>query len=150
VAAIAASASAQVPPAPPLPGQESLAANLVTVLESKDVKGYSALLADNLTVTEDGKLVASNKQQWLSRFAPKLAARGVSFKLGPGYQSTGRLLFIEYFSSTGSWNRTPPPDCCWSYDAVAYDVRDGRVIRIQKLNGGPMKLDLAEQAAAPE
>ena len=132
---------AQAPPPPPLPGQAALSEKLVAALETRNLNAYSSLLADDLTVTEDGKLIASSKQQWLAQFGPKLSATGVTFKLAPGYASTGRLLFIEYFNSVGSWNRTPPPDCCWSYDAVAYDVRNGLVVRIQKLNGGSLVLD---------
>ena len=44
----------------------------------------------------------------MRRFGPELAANGVTFRLSPGYSSTGRLLFIEYFNSLASWGRVFP------------------------------------------
>lgn len=58
-------ASAQVPPPPSLPGQDDLDARLVAAIEAKDVKAYASLLADDLQVFEDGKLIAANKDKWL-------------------------------------------------------------------------------------
>ena len=135
-------AMAQVPPPPMPPGQEDVAEKLVRIFAAKDGAGYAALLADDVQVFEDWKAVAQNKDYWLKLFRPKLLARGVSFKLTPGYASTGRILFIEYFNSLASWGGTPPPDCCWRYDAVAYDVADGKIKAIRRLIGGTSRLDL--------
>lgn len=77
----------------------------------------------------------------MHRFGPELAAEGVTYRLSPGYSSSGRLLFIEYFNSLASWGRTPPPDCCWGYRAVAYDIAGGKILKIQRLNGGSLRLD---------
>jgi len=132
---------AQVPPAPSLPGQNELGQELVRVIEAKDVTAYASLLSETVHVYEDGKEVADSKVKWLSTYGKKLAADGVSFKVGPGFSSTGRLMFIEYFSSVASWGGTVPKDCCWSYDAVAYDLEDGKVTVIRRLRGGDMKLD---------
>jgi hypothetical protein len=136
----ATSATAQVPPPPMLPEQTSIAENLVRAFSTKDEARYAALLADDVQVFEDGQNVARNKADWLKAFGPKLSATGVSFKLVPGYASTGRLLFIEYFNSLGSWGRKPPPDCCWGYDAVAYDIAGGKITVIRRLGGGTSRL----------
>jgi hypothetical protein len=132
---------AQVPPPPPLPGQSDLGTKLAAALSNKDVAAYSALLADDVHVYEDGQLIASDKQQWIAKIGKTLSAPGVQLKFVTGYSSTGRLLFIEYFNSLASWGRTPPPDCCWSYDAVAYDLAAGKVAKIQRLRGGDSRLD---------
>jgi hypothetical protein len=131
---------AQVPPPPMLPEQGDIAENLVRAFSTKNEAAYAALLADNVQVFEDGQIVARNKADWLKAFGPKLAAAGVVFKLTPGYASTGRLLFIEYFNSFASWGRTPPPDCCWGYDAVAYDISGSKITIIRRLRGGPFRL----------
>lgn len=141
VMAAASSSLAQVPPPPSLPGQEELSKQLVRVIEDKDVTTYASLLSDDLHVFEDGKEVADSKAKWLATYGKKLSAKGVSFKVGPGFSSTGRLLFIEYFNSMGSWGGTAPADCCWSHDAVAYDVANGKVSVIRRLRGGDMRLD---------
>lgn len=133
-------AIAQVLPPPMLPGQGDIAENLVLAFAKKDEAGYAALLADDVQVFEDGRSVARNKADWLKAFGPKLSATGVSFKLAPGYASTGRLLFIEYFNSLASWGRTPPPHCCWQYDAVAYDIAGGKITVIRRLRGGESRL----------
>lgn len=135
-------ALAQVPPPPSLPGQDDLGARLVAAIEAKDVKAYAALLSDNLQVFDDGNLIATNKAKWLDDFGKKLAAEGVSFKLSSGYSSTGRLLFTEYFNSIASWGGAVPSHCCWSYDAVAYDIKDGKIAVIRRLRGGDKKLDV--------
>ena len=137
---LSTAAAAQVPPPPALPGQVDLSRRLVAAIEGKDLATYASLLADDVQVIDDGKVVASSKREWLERFGKKLTADGVEFELQAEYSSTGRLLFIEYFNSMGSWGRVPPPHCCWSYDAVAYDVRDGHIVRIQRLTGGDVVL----------
>lgn len=133
--------AAQVLPPPLLPGQSDIAQRLVAAFRAKDESAYAALLSDQVEVFEDGKKIASDKAEWLRRFGPKLSAKGVSFKLAPGYAATGRFLFIEYFNSTASWGAGPPRHCCWGYDAVAYDIADGKIIRIQRLRGGDAVLD---------
>lgn len=133
-------AIAQVPPPPMLPEQGGIAELLVRAFSTKDEAGYAALLAEDVQVFEDGQRVAENKTEWLKKFGPKLSATGVSFKLAPGYASTGRILFIEYFNSLASWGRTPPPDCCWGYDAVAYDIAGGKITVIRRLRGGTSRL----------
>lgn len=138
--AICLPAGAQVPPPPPLPGQIALGERLVATLEAKDVAGYAALLSDDLRVFEDGRQLAGSKAEWIRIFGEKLAAKGVMFRIEPGYSSTGRLLFIEYFNSTDSWGGELPSHCCWSHDAVAYDVVGGKVAVIRRLRGGDMRL----------
>lgn len=133
-------AGAQVLAPPPLPGQIDLARKIVHAFDTKDSAAYAALLADDVMVTENDKEVARNKTDWLRIFGRKLSADGVFFKLSPGFSSTGRLLFIEYFNSAGSWGSAIPKHCCWSYDAVAYDVVDGKVAAIRRLTGGDMRL----------
>jgi hypothetical protein len=133
--------SAQVPPPPPLPGQDDLGRNLVADFDRKDPAGYAALLSNSVQVYDDGVLVARSKDEWMRRFGPELAAKGVTFRLSPGYSSTGRLLFIEYFNSMASWGDGPPRDCCWGYSAVAYDISGGKIVKIQRLNGGTARLD---------
>lgn len=135
------SAIAQVPPPPPLPRQVDLGRDLVAVFASKNVAGYATLLSPHVQVYDDGVLVARSREEWMRRFGPELAANGVTFRLFPGYSSNGRLLFIEYFNSLGSWGRNPPPDCCWGYSAVAYDTSDGKIVEIQRLKGGTSRLD---------
>lgn len=120
--------------------QGSIAQSLVRAFSTKDEAGYAALLAEDVQVFEDGQSIARNKADWLKVFGPKLSATGVSFALKPGYASTGRLLFVEYFNSLGSWGRTPPPDCCWGYDAVAYDIVGGKITTIRRLRGGTSRL----------
>jgi hypothetical protein len=138
---LASPGTAQVPPPPSLPGQDMLAEQLVRAVEGKDVPAYAALLAEDVVVTEDDRVVAQSRARWLDVYGKKLAARGVSFKLSPGFSSTGRLLFIEYFNSAGSWGGEVPAHCCWSYDAVAYDVAGGKVTAIRRLRGGGLRLD---------
>lgn len=138
---VATAAGSQVPPPPSLPGQDDLGRSLVSDFASKDVAAYAGLLSNNVQVYDDGVLVARSKDEWMHRFGPKLSAAGVTFRLSPGYSSTGRLLFIEYFNSMASWGRTPPHDCCWGYSAVAYDIADGKIVKIQRLNGGTYRLD---------
>ncbi|WP_404479090.1 hypothetical protein [Novosphingobium sp. BL-52-GroH] len=135
-------ALAQVPPPPSLPGQDDLGARLVAAIEAKDAKAYASLLSDDLQVFEDGKLIAANKAKWLDIFGKKLVAEGVSFTISSGYSSTGRLLFTEYFNSMASWGGVIPSHCCWSYDAVAYDIKDGKIAVIMRLRGGDKKLDV--------
>lgn len=132
---------AQVPPPPSLPGQDALGEKLVRAIQAKDLLGYATLLSDTVLVFEDGKEVARSKAEWLSIYGKKLSAEGVSFSIAPGFSSTGRLLFIEYFNSAGSWGREVPAHCCWSYDAVAYDVADGKVTVIRRLRGGDRRLN---------
>ena len=120
--------------------QQDVAEELVRAFTEKDVAAYGSLLASNVHVFEDGKNVAQNKEAWLRRFGPKLTAEGVTFNLAPGFGSTGRLLFIEYFNSLASWGRDVPPACCWGYDAVAYDIVDGKIQTIQRLKGGEFRL----------
>ncbi|WP_260597530.1 hypothetical protein [Sphingomonas endolithica] len=133
--------NAQVPPAPSLPGQDRLSEELVRSIETKNLAAYGALLSDAVHVSEDGKEVARSKTDWMNTFGKKLSADGVVFKMAPGFSSTGRLLFIEYFNSAGSWGGDVPAHCCWSYDAVAYDLAGGKVIAIRRLRGGNTKLD---------
>ena len=138
--AIAPPALPQVPPPPMHPVQEDVAEKLVQAFAAKDLPAYASLLASNVQVFEDGKNVALNKEAWLRRFGPKLAAEGVTFNMAPGFASTGRLLFIEYFNSLASWGRDVPPACCWGYDAVAYDIVDGKIQTIRRLRGGEFRL----------
>jgi hypothetical protein len=133
--------AAQVLPPPLLPGQSDITQRLVAAFRAKDERAYAALLSDQVEVFEDGKKIASDKAEWLRRFGPMLSADGVYFKLAPGYAATGRFLFIEYFNSMASWGAGPPRHCCWSSDAVAYDIADGKIIRIQRLRGGDALLD---------
>lgn len=137
---LGAPAGAQVPPPPLLPGQQAIAEKLVQAFDEKDEAAYAALLADDVQVFEDGEKIANTRQEWTKRFGPTLSAKGVSFKLTPGFASTGRILFIEYFNSLASWGRTPPPDCCWGYDAVAYDIAGGKITVIRRLRGGDSRL----------
>ncbi|MEG3087723.1 hypothetical protein [Sphingomonas sp. PB4P5] len=133
--------NAQVPPPPSLPGQDRLSEELVRSIETKNIAAYGALLSDAVHVSEDGKEVARSKTDWMETFGKKLSADGVVFKMTPGFSSSGRLLFIEYFNSAGSWGGNLPAHCCWSYDAVAYDLAGGKVIAIRRLRGGNTKLD---------
>ncbi|MBO9516706.1 MAG: hypothetical protein J7493_01420 [Porphyrobacter sp.] len=132
-----------VPPPPAFPGQHEAAEQLVLALTSKNTETYASLLADDVQVFVDGKVVARTKAEWMARFGEKLAAPGVFFKVIQGYSSTGRVLLIEYFSSTASWGTKIPTDCCWSYDAVAYDYdhKSNKVVAIHRLTGGSEKLD---------
>lgn len=141
ILASTSAAIAQVPPPPMLPEQAGIAEELVRAFAIKDQAAYAALLADDVQVFEDGQLISHNKADWLRRFGPKFTATGVYFKLEPGYASTGRLLFIEYFNSLGSWGRTPPPDCCWGYDAVSYVLAKGKIQVIRRLQGGATRLN---------
>ena len=134
-------AIAQVPPPPPLADQVQVSRELVADFNSKDVNAYAALLSDQVHVYEDGKLVARNKHEWMHRFGPMLNGTGVTFELAPGYSSSGRLLYIEYFNSMASWGRTPPSDCCWGYSAVAYDIQGKKIVTIRRLTGGAIRLD---------
>lgn len=133
--------AAQVLAPPSLPGQDELGGNLVHAIETKDTTAYARLLSDNVQVFEDGKRVARNKAEWLEKFGQKLSADGVVFEVSPGFSSNGRLLFIEYFNSAGSWGEGVPAHCCWSYDAVAYDVAAGKVTTIRRLRGGGVRLN---------
>jgi hypothetical protein len=133
--------SAQVLPAPSLPGQGRLSEELVRSIETKDTAAYAALLSDAVHVFQEGKEVAHSKTDWINTFGKNLSADGVVFKMSPGFSSTGRLLFIEYFNSAGSWGGNVPAHCCWSYDAVAYDRAGGKVTAIRRLRGGETKLD---------
>jgi hypothetical protein len=133
---------AQVPPPPSLPGQDDLADRLIAAIEAKDATAYASLLSDDLQVFEDGQLIAANKAKWLDNFGKKLVAEGVSFTVSSGYSSTGRLLFTEYSNSMASWGGAIPSHCCWSYDAVAYDLKDGKIAVISRLRGGDKKLDM--------
>lgn len=139
-ASAVSTAAAQVPPAPIGADQVALAERLRVAFAEKDVAAYGALLADEVTVEVDGKIVAKTKQAWLRQFGPKLSMPGVSFKLEAGYASPGRILFVEYFNSAGSWRQSPPPACCSSYDAVAYDVSGGKIRKIVRLRGGSTKM----------
>lgn len=134
--AIPSASVAQVPAPPPLPGQDAFTEELLDSLKQKDVVKYAGLLADNVQVFEDGTLVARSRTDWMKVFGPKLSAKGVSFKVVNGYYSTGRLLVIEYFNSANSWGGDVPAHCCWSYDAVSYDLVAGKVAVIRRLRGG--------------
>lgn len=129
-----------VPPPPPPPGQDALANRLVQAIEGKDASAYAALLSDDVKVVENGRMIAHDKREWLEKFGPKLSAEGVFFKLSPGFSGSNRLLFIEYFNSMASWGTYAPGDCCWSSDAVAYDIARGKIIMIHRLLGGSTEL----------
>jgi len=135
------SGASSVPPPPSLPGQDAVATQLVHAIQGKDVAAYAALLSEDVQVFADGRIIARDKQEWLEIFGPKLSAEGVFFRLSPGFSSTGRLLFIEYFNSTGSWGGDAPRDCCWSSDAVSYDISDGKIVTIRSLTGGESTLN---------
>jgi hypothetical protein len=132
---------AQVLAPPPLPGQDRMGEELVRSIETKNPAAYAALLSDAVRVFEDGKEIARSKAEWMNTFGEKLSAEGVSFKMSQGFSSTGRLLFVEYFNSSGSWGGDIPAHCCWSYDAVAYDLAGGKVTVIRRLRGGETRLD---------
>ncbi|MCW2406167.1 hypothetical protein M2336_002796 [Sphingobium sp. B1D7B] len=138
----------QLPPPPALPQQAALAGQLVSAIESKDLAKYGALLDDNLQVFEDGKQIARSKKDWIDLFGRKLTAEGVIFRMTPGFASNGRLLFIEYFNSMASWGKATPSHCCWSYDAVSYDIAsNGQIVTIRRLRGGDQKIpDVDRQA----
>lgn len=131
---------AQVPSFPVQPEDMAIAAQIRSALEGKDAKLYSDMLADTLQVYEDGRLIAKSKREWIERFTPKLRAEGVVFNMTSGFVSNGRVLYIEYFNSAGSWGGTVPAHCCWSYDAVSYDIANGKIAVIRRLTGGGDKL----------
>lgn len=145
--ALPPAAVAQVLPPPLLPEQGEMAQELVQAFDAKDSAAYAQLLADDLQVFEDGRLIAQNKAEWLAQFGPKLSAPGVSFELISGFASTGRMLFVEYFNSIASWGRTPPPHCCWGYDAVSYDIAEGKIQVIRRLRGGDTRIDQRHEPA---
>lgn len=132
--------TAQVPPPPPPNGQGDIGTKLFESIRRKDGDLYASLLSEDVTVTEDGRTIASDKKQWLAIFLPRLSAKGVLLRMTQGYQGSGRILTVEYFNSAGSWG-TIPRDCCWSYDAVAYDIVGGRIRAIRRLRGGDVRLD---------
>lgn len=129
-------AHAQVLDPPNTAGQDQLETALVQSLEGKDLEKYRSLLADRLTVSQDGKVIAQDKTGWLRMFGEMLTAEGVQFKVIDRYSSSGRILFVQYFNSAASWGGTAPAECCWSYDAVAYDYKDAKITRISILRGG--------------
>lgn len=142
---VAVPVGAQVLAPPSLPGQDRLAEELVQAIERKQVAAYTALLAPDVKVYEDGKLTASDRDQWMARFGQKLAAKGVSFRIGPAFSSTGRILTIEHFNSMASWGGSVSAHCCWSSDAVAYEIADGKVTVIRRLRGGDKTLIAADK-----
>ena len=137
---LATGATARVPPPPMLPEQSSIAENLVRAFSSKDEAHYAALLAYDVQVFEDGQNVARNKTDWLKAFGPKLSATGVSFKLARDTHQQDASALSSIFSSFGSWGRTPPPDCRWGYDAVAYDIAGGKITITIRLRGGTFRV----------
>jgi hypothetical protein len=136
-------AGAQVLAPPLLPGQQAIAERLVRALQDKDVDAYQSLLSDDLVVIVNGKILHNSRKSWLDDFGKMLSTRGVIFEVKSQFASTGRILEVEYFNSAGSWGSGPPGHCCWSYDAVAYDIRDGKIFRISKLNGGDTELKIS-------
>lgn len=128
-------ARAQVPP-PPIPeSQAPLVNTLKQAYAAKDLKLYESLLAEEVTVTLDGRTVARGKKEWIKSFGPKLTTPGVFFTVNASYESSGNILNIEYFNSAESFainNR----DCCWSYDAVQYSISDAKISSIRILSGG--------------
>lgn len=138
---------AQVPPPPSLPGQDELSALLAAAIEAKNVAAYAALLSDDAHVVENEKQIAASKTEWMKTYGKKLTAEGVWFKIPSVYSSSGRLLFIEYFNSQASWAGKLPSHCCWSYDAVAYDIAGGKIAVIRRLRGGDKKLDAHDEPA---
>nr|WP_295108060.1 hypothetical protein [uncultured Caulobacter sp.] len=138
----ASASSAQVLPPPPPAAQQGVAEKLVTAFSSKDPTLYASLLDDNVKVYEDGAQIAGSKQEWLGKFIKKFTAQGVRFELKPGYSASGRILFIEYFNSINSFNRMPPAECCWGYDAVGYAISDGKVVKIMRVRGGDTEVNL--------
>lgn len=65
VVAIFASSAAASPPPPPPSFIDDLSRQLVPALTLQNFDHYSSLLAEDLTVTLDGKTIAANKAQWL-------------------------------------------------------------------------------------
>lgn len=129
-------AKAQVLAPPLLPGQRELAANLRKAIEEKNLGLYAGLIADDVKVYQDNQLRFSNKGDWLDSFGNMLTAKGVVFKVSSQYAATGRILEIEEFDSAGSWTKGPIGHCCWSHDAVAYEIRANKIVKISKLSGG--------------
>jgi hypothetical protein len=54
------------PPPPPPAFIDDLAKQLVQTQTSASFAAYASLLADDLTVTLDGKMIAANKAEWLA------------------------------------------------------------------------------------
>lgn len=129
-------ADAQVPPPPPLPGQDALAQRLKTSLESNDSNTYFSLLSDGVKVYDDATLVADDKAKWKALFAKRLSTKGVVFKVKNMFASTGRIAFVEQFNSAGSWPAGTRAECCWSTDMTTYLIRDGKVVTILRSKGG--------------
>lgn len=69
--ALASSAVASPPPPPPSFIDE-IARRLLPTQTPATIDDYARLLADNLTVTIDGKTVADTKQQWLGMVRQRL------------------------------------------------------------------------------
>lgn len=133
--------AAQVPPAPSPIEQRPLGEKLIRAIKTKDLNAYSSLLSEDLLVFEDGKEISNNKNSWLKAFGKKLAADGVLFDISSGYTSSNRILLIEYFNSSPSWGGRSPSHCCWSYDAVSYEIICSKISVIRRLSGGSIKLD---------
>ncbi|HEY4547737.1 MAG TPA: hypothetical protein VIG90_15130 [Pedomonas sp.] len=137
VVSVAGVSAAQVPPPPPMPGQLNLADEIAQSLADKDVEKYSRLLTDDVKVYEDGRLVSSEKSEWIRLLSERLLTEGVFVEIKSGYYTTNHFLFIEYSNTVGSFGGQLPAECCWTYDAVSYDIQDGKIAAIRRLKGGP-------------
>ena len=142
---ICEAAVAQVPPPPPSSTQGRLVERLIDAFHKKDIAEYADLLADDVRIYQDEKIIFSGKEKWLSNIKEKFNNSGVIYKIGPGYQSLNRILLIEYFNSSISWGKLEPSDCCWRYDAVSYDISDGLIKRIHILRGGDSRITRLRQ-----
>jgi len=131
----ASSAVSQVPPPPVPEDQTAILETLKTAYDRKDVPLYESVLRDDVVVTIDNEVTARSKTEWLSQFGRKLSADGIIMSVKNAYQSTGRMLTIEYFNSTESF-RTQTRDCCWRYDAVQYSIKENKISAISILSGG--------------
>jgi len=67
-----ASSTAASPPTPPPTFIDDIAKQLVPTQTSASFDRYAGLLADDLTVTLDGKVIAANKADWLAMERPRL------------------------------------------------------------------------------
>ena len=61
-----ASTTAASPPPPPPPFIDDIAKQLVPAQTAASFDRYAGLLADDLTVTLDGTVIAANKTEWLA------------------------------------------------------------------------------------
>lgn len=112
------------PPPPPPQFAQDIAEQLVATPSEKNFASYSGLMANDLTVIENGHTIAASKAEWLSTERTRL---GRVDRFVYGFSVDGRSVLILDRSDDRSDEHCPGGDKCifdprWVARAIRYEI----------------------------